>query len=126
MQPNQHHSQNLPKGKLGEDLAENYLRKKGFRIIDRNFKAHYGEIDLIAYDKDELVFVEVKTRWGTEFGKPEEALTSWKIRSVVKTAQFYMHKHKELNVKQRIDAVAVQLSVQGELKSINHYINITG
>jgi putative endonuclease len=126
MQPNHQPNQNQSKGKLGEDLASKFLKSKGYRIIDRNFKARYGEIDLIAIFNNILVFVEVKTRWGNEFGKPEEAITPWKIRSVVTTAQYYKSVKNNLPETMQIDVVAVQINESGKLVSINHFENVTG
>lgn len=105
----------IDEGKRGEDLAVAYLKKNGFRIIDRNFRIRGGEIDIIAIDaspeneKETLVFIEVKTRSSLEFGTPLEAITSWKLNALIKTAQFYKTKHPKLPDLMRIDAVAVTL-----------------
>lgn len=113
-------------GKLGEDIAASYLSRKGFRIIDRNFKARYGEIDIIALDHDVLVFVEVKTRIGTQFGTPEEAVTPRKIREVVKTAEYYAALHPDLPKALRIDVVGIVLNGEtNEVVSLHHTPNIT-
>lgn len=117
---------NQTTGKTGEDLAENFLKKNGFRIIEKNFKGRYGEIDIIALDRDTLVFVEVKTRTSSQFGNPLEAITSWKLRTLVKTAQFYKLTHQNLPDSLRIDAIAVELFTSGELKNIEHVRNISG
>lgn len=117
---------NQATGKTGEDLAEDFLKNKGFEIVERNFKGRYGEIDIIALDKDTLVFVEVKTRTSSQFGNPLEAITSWKLRTLVKTAQFYKLTHQNLPDSLRIDAIAVELFTRGELKNIEHVRNISG
>lgn len=114
--------QNL--GKLGEDLAQKYLQNKGYRFLKRNFRSKFGEIDLIFIDKQILVFVEVKTRFSVSFGLPEEAITSWKIRSIIKTAQYFVLLNPRLPDSLRIDAVAVELR-DGKLKEIRHHPNIT-
>ena len=62
-------------GKIGEDLAAKYLERNGLRIIERNYRFERGEIDLIAEEGEELVFVEVKTRRSNAFGAPEDAVT---------------------------------------------------
>lgn len=116
---------NLPKGNSGERIAENYLVKKGFRIIDRNFRVRYGEIDLIALYQNNLIFVEVKTRWGTIFGRPEEAITAWKLKTIIKTAEYFKLLHPELPDSLRIDAVGVQLNERGNLLNISHFPNVT-
>ncbi len=111
-------------GYVGEGIAANFLRKKGYRILERNFKARYGEIDIIAIDKDTLVFVEVKTRTGTQFGTPEEAITPWKLREVAKTAEFYASLHPELPQGLRIDVVGIVLGPNDEVLSLQHTPNV--
>ncbi|MEK7092413.1 MAG: YraN family protein [Patescibacteria group bacterium] len=115
-----------PIARLGENQATLYLQKKGYKILERNFKARYGEIDIIATHKDTLVFVEVKTRTSNEFGTPFEAITPWKLKAVVRTAQFYELTHKKLPEALRIDAVAVLLNSDGKVDSIEHMENISG
>ena len=61
-------------GKLGEDIISNYIQKQGYKILERNFECSQGEIDIIAKNKNELVFIEVKTRSNTNFGTPSEAV----------------------------------------------------
>ncbi|MBI3385925.1 YraN family protein [Candidatus Gottesmanbacteria bacterium] len=116
-------------GKLGEDLAIEYLRRKGYRILERNFKKHYGEIDIIALDPQKsgtvLVFVEVKARRGRSFGSPEEAVTPWKLHEVVRTAQYYKMLHPELPDAMRIDVIAIELDPGYTLKYFNHIQNVT-
>ena len=85
-----------PTAKLGENKACEYLQKLGFKILERNYRKTYGEIDIIALDKDVLSFIEVKTRTSNLFGSPLEAITPWKLRSLIKTAQFYKISHKKL------------------------------
>jgi len=77
-------------GRSGEDAAVAYLRKKKFNVVCRGFRFHRGEIDIIAYDKDILVFVEVKTRRSPDFGRPEESVTPLKQRQVRKLAEAYL------------------------------------
>ena len=118
------HKQSL--GKYGETLAASYLRRKGFQIIERNFKARYGEIDIVAIDKDALVFVEVKTRIGDRFGAPEESVTPGKIRELIKTGEYYGLLHPNLPKQLRIDVIAIKLTGERSVESINHIKNITG
>ena len=113
-------------GFFGENLAASFLRKKGFKILERNFKARYGELDIIALEGDTLVFIEVKTRIGNHFGAPEEAITPWKLRELVKTAQFYSSLHPELPQRLRIDGVGIVLSPETHaMRSLSHTQNIT-
>ena len=112
-------------GRIGETIASDYLRNKDYKIIERNFQGRYGELDIITKDKDDtLVFVEVKTRIGDEYGDPAEAITKWKLREVVKTAEFYLLKNK-LDVNWHIDAIAISLNEDQTLKDLEHFENIT-
>ncbi len=83
-------------GNKGKDLACTYLRKKGYEIIERNYRIRGGEIDIVAIDTDTLVFVEVKARKTTKFGSSLEAITPWKIRSLIRAAEFYKLKHPKI------------------------------
>ncbi len=74
-------------GKAGEDNAVKYLQKQGYRILERNFRCRFGEIDLIARDKGVLVFIEVKTRRSRAFGPPAMAVTPEKQRHLIKASQ---------------------------------------
>ena len=112
-------------GKKGEELAAFYLKSQGYQIIEKNFKKRYGEIDLIALEKDTLVFIEVKTRWSKKFGPPEEAVTPRKLKSIIKTAQYYKMLYPELPEAMRIDVVAVDFTVQGREKRIRLIKNVT-
>lgn len=121
--PLSNHKSNV--GKLGEDIATTFLIRKGFRILDRNFKARYGELDIVAIDCDTLVFVEVKTRIGDHYGTPEEAVTPWKLREVITTAQYYVFKHPDLPQLQRVDVVGVILDHAHRIVSLMHTPNVT-
>lgn len=116
---------NILSGKNGEDCAATYLIAKGYKIIERNFKKRYGEIDIIALDRDTLVFVEVKTRSSNAFGYPLESITPWKLKTVIKTAEYYVLTHKNLPKRLRIDAISIMLS-GNETPLIEHIENITG
>jgi putative endonuclease len=113
-------------GKHGEDVAAQFLTHLGYSIIERNFRILYGEIDIIARDKNTLVFVEVKTRCGRQFGLPEEAVTARKIHEIVKTSEFYCMKHPEYRGLQRIDVIAIEEGLNGEIERIEHIKNATG
>jgi putative endonuclease len=99
-----------PIAKLGEDKACEYLKKLGFKILERNYRKTYGEIDIIAIDKNVLTFIEVKTRTSDQFGSPLDAITYWKLKSLIKTAQYYKMTHHNLPESLRIDAVSVILN----------------
>lgn len=107
-------------GNAGEDLACRYLKKRGYKILERN--KHYSrfcEIDIIAEYKNTLVFVEVKTRTTNDFGTPFEAITKSKYENIKKGIQFYLQEHKFQ--KYRIDVIGITL--KPELK-IEHLKNV--
>jgi len=112
--------------KEGEDKACRYLQNQGYKIIERNFRKGYGEIDIIAVDKEYLVFIEVKTRTSNKFGDPLESITPWKLKSLIKTAYFYRKLNSNLPDGLRIDAVSVKLSYDNNVESIEHIKNISG
>jgi putative endonuclease len=114
-----------PTARRGEDMATSFLKQKGYTIIERNFRKSYGEIDIIAVNRGILVFVEVKTRKSEKFGTALEAITPWKLREIVLTAQFYKHMHPELPDSLRIDAVSVHLNREDKLDTIDHVENIS-
>src|SRR5712691_7958384 len=105
-------------GRTGESLAAQTLEHKGYRILENNFRCLHGEIDLVAEDGQDLVFVEVKTRRGTAFGRPEEAVTLRKQRKLLEIATYYLDLYACSERSWRIDIVAVQFSVYGKLEEI--------
>ncbi|OGY24833.1 MAG: hypothetical protein A2Y57_00255 [Candidatus Woykebacteria bacterium RBG_13_40_7b] len=112
-------------GRLGEDLAAEYLKKQGYKILDRNFHSRVGELDIVAQDKETLVFIEVKTRWSKKFGLPVEAITSWKLKSILKTAEYYKLLHSSLPDSLRIDAVAIEIDQNNNPLKFDHLKNIS-
>lgn len=98
-----------PFGKAAEDFASELLRKNGYKILQRNFRSRFGELDIIAQDKDTLVFIEVKARTNRRFGLPEEAVTAGKLWKIKKTAEYYSATHPQLPKKLRIDVVSLEL-----------------
>lgn len=96
-------------GKLGEDYATELLARSGYKILTRNFRSKFGEIDIVAQDADTLVFVEVKTRWSKKFGSPEEAVNPQKLFKIKKTAEYFSLTHPTLPKKLRIDVVAIEI-----------------
>ena len=113
--------QRINLGKSGEDLAAKALQKKGLKIIIRNFRNKFGEIDIIARDRESLVFVEVKTRCSDRFGLPEEAVTAAKQKQIIRVASSYLSQHKLLNVPVRFDVVAI--TIKGGKPEINHLVS---
>ena len=77
-------------GKKGEDIAVDYLKRKNVKIIARNVRTPFGEIDIIGKKKNKLLFIEVKTRRSETFGMPAEAITKRKLSHIVKSAMYYI------------------------------------
>lgn len=113
-------------GILGENLAVDFLKNNGYKILTRNFRSRFGEIDVVGVDKDTLVFVEVKTRWSRAFGPPEEAITPWKIRSIIKTGQYFKLLHPKTPEALRLDAVVIEMDKDGQVQRIEIIKNLTG
>ncbi len=101
-------------GRKGEEVALRFLKKKGYRIIETNYVCKLGEMDLIAKEKDTLVFIEVKTRTSMQFGPPQLAVTNFKQRQLSKVALNFLKEKKLEDVKARFDVVAILLSQKGE------------
>ncbi len=118
------HNQEL--GKLGEQKAAEYLLSLGYQILQKNFKAKYGEIDIICLEEMTLVFVEVKTRWSKEFGEPEEAVTPWKIRTIARTGEYYSLLNPGLPELLRIDVVGIMMDANGTVERLTLTKNVTG
>jgi putative endonuclease len=115
--------QNLRVGRLGEELAREHLRKKGYKVLEQNYRTRYAEIDLIVKEKDTLVIVEVRTKIGERFGTPEDTLNNKKLQKVKKNAAAYAAQSK-WNKVYRVDAVCIVLAEDHSVQRFNHYINI--
>lgn len=105
-------------GKFGEDEAEKYLKQKGYKILERNFSCKCGEIDIIALDKGEVVFIEIKARASLKYGLPSEAITKYKLKHIYKTAEYYLYIRKLQNQNARIDVIEVY--IKNNQVIINH------
>lgn len=95
-------------GNKAEDLAARFLVSKGYKILKRQYRTRGGEVDLIARDGEEIVFVEVKARNSIEFGYPEESVTRSKLQKIQRTAELFLSKSKFQNVSYRIEVVAIE------------------
>ena len=104
------------RGRLGEEYAARLLEREGYRILSRNFRTRYGEIDLIAQKGEILAFVEVKARTGDLFGTPSEAVGRARMERYVKAAAFYFA-DREIDCVVRFDVIEV------EGKKVNHIIS---
>lgn len=105
-------------GRKGEKAALSFLRKKGYKILERNFRCRFGEIDIVAKKEDRIVFVEVRSRENLNLGHPEESLTYTKKKRLTKLALFYLSCHRLENIPCRFDVVAVVFE-KGRIKNIH-------
>lgn len=95
-------------GKDGEEIASNYLLQNGYQILKRNFYTKQGEIDIIAKEKDEYVFIEVKTRKNKEYGEPIDAIDKNKIKHLKKAISYYLYINKLEDKFIRIDIIEIK------------------
>ncbi len=109
--------QNSIKGTAGEILAVNFLKKNKYKILETNYKNHFGEIDIIARDGKVIVFVEVKRRMTKEFGAPIEAVTPFKQNKIRTVAEMYLSAKGQTLADVRFDVIEI-LDTQ-----INHVKN---
>lgn len=105
-------------GNKAEDLATKYLQKHGYKILDRNYTIRGGEIDLIARHQDQIVFIEVKARYSHDYGLPIESITPFKIKALLKTAQFYLQKIRWGDRAYRFDLVSIDYSLKKDQPEI--------
>jgi putative endonuclease len=112
---------NRSTGRAAEDIAARTLQQKGYTLLKRNFSNRFGEIDIIAKDKETLVFVEVKAKKGVEFGLPEEMVGRGKLTRVRNMATLYM---KGEVVPCRIDVVAIVFGPDNDVIRLTHYVNV--
>lgn len=110
-------------GKLGERLAVEHLRAKGYTIREQNFRTAAGEIDIVAEGVGVLAFVEVKCRRGAAMGTAAQALTAAKQRRMVQMAEAYGQAREDLPEQWRIDLIAIDFKRDGRLASVVHYEN---
>ena len=99
-------------GNEGESLAAEYLRTHGFRIVERNYRFQRGEIDIVAEEGPELVFIEVKARYSRTFGPPEDAVTPQKQKQLLSVAEGYLFEHRIDGKPCRFDVVAIEFHDQ--------------
>ena len=110
-------------GGIGESAVCKYLEREGYRIQERNFYCKAGELDIIAFDKDCLVFVEVKTRSSDRYGMPSEAVSKSKQTKMIKAALFYMQKNRFFEYMSRFDVAEAHIDEWDEVYHINHIQN---
>jgi len=109
-------------GKKGEDLAAGFLEANGYQILERNWRCPFGEIDIVAKEGEQFVFVEVKTKQNLDFGRPEEMVTFKKQQKLVKLAQAYLGEKNLWAADFRIDVVAIDFEVGQKINLIKNVI----
>ena len=111
--------ENKIKGNLGEGFACQYLEKNHYQILERNFVSYRGEIDIIALDKEEVVFIEVKTRAQVFCGQPSEAVGLSKQKQLYKVAEYYLYLNQLYHAKVRFDVIEIYLHGSDSFR-LNH------
>jgi putative endonuclease len=109
--------------KIGERAAREYLKSKGCRILEQNYRTKYSEIDLIVERDNVLVFVEVRTKTSGDFVSPEESINRKKLNKLYWNAERYVGLKKWLG-QYRVDAVCIVLDSDNQVKKLEHYENI--
>ena len=113
-------------GVQGENQAEQYLKKQGYKILEKNYRySRYAEIDIIAKDKDTIVFVEVKTRSGLNFGHPFEAINSTKLQNILHAGLYYLKNTQEKYKKYRIDIIGITKILDNQPCKIEHLKDVS-
>ena len=97
----------LPLGERGEMVGWDYLRRRGYKILEKNYRTPIGEIDVIAQKDGRIVFLEIKTRSNSSFGRPEESVDTFKQRKLIRIAQWYLKKRKMEEAAVSFDVLAV-------------------
>lgn len=115
-------SENKTLGAVGEKSAADFLLKNNYKIIEKNYKAKFGEIDIIAKDKEYIVFVEVKTRNNVKYGRPCESVTKRKQNVIGKVASLYLAIKKLQNQNCRFDIIEVLVDENNKM-NITHIID---
>jgi len=114
-------------GKKGEELASGFLKKLRYKILEKNFRCKFGEIDIIALQGKTLVFVEVKTRSSLEYGSPQTSVTPKKRDQLTKVAFFYLQKNRLFDRDARFDVVAIEFdSGKKRIELIRNAFELSG
>lgn len=108
-------------GLKGEEAAKRYLRKKGYKILETNFQCRFGELDIIAEKKGELIFCEVKTRSAGMVALPQESVDYFKQQKMIKTAQIWLQAKNKVECPMRFDVIAI--SVADDKMTLEHIKN---
>lgn len=109
-------------GRQGEQFVVQYIEQLGWKVISKNYHSRFGEIDIIAMDGREIVFIEVKARSNREYGEPQESVDRRKLNKMIKTAQLYLLSKQQENESYRFDLFTLKKSQNG--LQIEHFKNI--
>ncbi len=111
-------------GNLGEETAVKYLKERGYKILDRNFRyKRYGELDIVAKKSEDLAFIEVKTRFKSGADSnyaPEDNITYFKQKQLIKLAKIYLAKQKLFDIPWQIDIIAVEINPYNDKVNLRH------
>ena len=118
-------SERIALGKRGEEIAAKFLKKTGVKILQRNYRCRYGEIDIVAQDKDSLVFIEVKTRTSTNFGTPAMAVDKRKQLQIARAAQQYLADKKQHATPARFDVIAILINEHEQVEHIKNAFDLS-
>lgn len=108
-------------GIIGEAMAINFLKERGFELLEKNFRTKLGEIDLIVKKDNKISFIEVKTRVGLSKGKPYEAVGYWKIKHLKRASYYYLLKKNIKDCKLSIDVISIILNNDLSLNKLDFY-----
>ena len=113
------HPKNIELGKIGEDIAAEYLNDLGYKILDRNWRFERVELDIVAQVGSTLVFCEVKTRRSNSHGIPSDAITPIKLQHIRKAALHWLTNNQSRHAGIRFDAISV-IHCAGQPTTISH------
>jgi putative endonuclease len=117
-------SNNNTIGAIGEQIAACYLKNKGYFIKAKHVTSHWGELDIVAQKGEKIVFIEVKTRVGSEKGRPYEAVNYFKVKHLERAIQHYLLQNNCKKYKLSLDIVSILLNRNHSVEQIKHYENI--
>ena len=107
-------------GYFCEQIASDYLLNKNYKILERNYRTHFGEIDIVCIFKGTLIIIEVKGRYNNSFGLPRESVTSNKQKNIIKVCKHYISKHKLYNINVRFDVIEIFLNHNNTIYHLSH------
>jgi len=113
----------VEKGRHAEDAAATYLESNGLTIIDRNYRFMKAEVDIVAYQGQEIVFVEVRSQKSDTFGRPEETVSQAKQKQVIQAAEAWLYEKRMEGARVRFDVVSIITNYDGNKSEITHFRN---